>query len=320
VALDRSGVEPAVALVGDKPASGTSWALNTCGATADGSHYFSSSYNTLKVVNLGTLEVESVGLEPFYLQQSFPTPDPDKIVVSGFVPPSQGEGPRTLVYSISRRALAPVDTAQVSPRRIVYLPALKKQGLINDRKIELMDALPVLEEMPASQFAADMQNIANQRKLAQFEKQQISGLPAGFAGNAPLAELARNALVEGVGVYQGGPGAPPAPGARRTGYVEVRIRPSAKPIVLVLSSYEPVRWMLITERGAQLAAVLVSGYHPSQVVGAGNARVINTGSAYAYKMDGQDYQALNRDVARMVGKGIGLFQGRYEGGQFNVGG
>jgi hypothetical protein len=81
-----------------------------------------------------------------------------------------------------------------------------------------------------------------------------------------------------------------------------------------------VRWMLVPEPGAQLAAVLVSGYYPSQVAGAGSARVIMAGDAYAYKQDSGQYEALNRQVLRFVGKGIGLFQGRYEGSNFSVGG
>jgi hypothetical protein len=134
-------------------------------------------------------------------------------------------------------------------------------------------------------------------------------------------QLPRGAQVEGIGVYQGrSQGVGSLPGLRRTGNIEVRVRRSSRPIVVVLASYEAVRWTLIPEPGARIAAVLLSGYHPSEVVGAGRARVVNSGSAYAYKIDSREYMALNRDVARMVGQGIGLFQGRYEGAQFSVGG
>lgn len=129
-----------------------------------------------------------------------------------------------------------------------------------------------------------------------------------------------DAVVEGVGVYQGGPMGSQSTGGHKTGYVEVRIKRSSKPIVLVLSSYESVRWMLISEPGARLAAVLVSGYYPSQVVGAGSARVVMTGSSYAYKMESPEYRNLNLDALKWTGKSIGLFQGRYAGGSFNVGG
>jgi hypothetical protein len=66
--------------------------------------------------------------------------------------------------------------------------------------------------------------------------------------------------------------------------------------------------------------VVVSSSHPSQVIGVGATRVLTTGSTYAYKQDSPEYQALNRDIVRITGKAIGIFQGRYEGGQFSVGG
>ena len=103
-------------------------------------------------------------------------------------------------------------------------------------------------------------------------------------------------------------------------HVEVRVRRSAQPIVLVLSSYDPVRWMIISEQGARLAAVLVSGYHQSQVVGAGSARIINIGSAHAYKQESSQYHTLDSQVYRYTGKRINLFQGRYAGKEFTVGG
>jgi hypothetical protein len=328
IAFERGGVEPSVSAIADKQSPGTNWALNTSGTTSGGSHFFGTAGSGLRITDLATLEVESVALEPFNVQLSFATADPDKVIVTGYVNPTQGEGPRTLLYSIGTHSLAPVDATKVTSQRFVYVPALRKQGVIVDRKIELMDALPTQAELPLAQFTAQMQDLVNQRKLAAFERQQAPGPGVGATGpspiqsmgNAPLADLARDAQVEAVGVYQGAGGTSATPGARRTGYVEVRVRRSTRPVILVLSSYEPVRWMVITESGARVAAVLVSGYYPSQVVGAGSARIIVSGSAYAYKQDSAEFQALNRDVARMLGKGIGLFQGRYEGGPFSVGG
>jgi len=141
------------------------------------------------------------------------------------------------------------------------------------------------------------------------------------SSNSLIEPLARDAQIEGVGVYQGTTSADqPTTGGRKAGKVEVRVRRSAKPIVLVLSSYEPVRWMLTLEPGATLAAVLVSGYYQSEVVGAGSARVVTTGDRYAYKLDTPEFASLNRETMRWTGKGITVFQGRYEGTSFSVGG
>ncbi len=138
---------------------------------------------------------------------------------------------------------------------------------------------------------------------------------------AMLGTTAKDARVEAVGVYQGDRGSGRTQtGGHPTGTVEVRLRRSPTPIVLVLSAYEPVRWTLISEPGTTIAAILVSGYYPGQVIGAGSTRVINIGNAHAYKMGTPEYERLNREIMRWTGKSIGIFQGRYEGGTFSVGG
>jgi hypothetical protein len=98
------------------------------------------------------------------------------------------------------------------------------------------------------------------------------------------------------------------------------VRRSVQPIALVLSSYEPVRWMIITESGAKLSAVLLSGYHDSTVVGAGAARVYRIGQGYAYGQPSSGCSELQRTVVQWAGKPIAVLQGRYEGSNFSVGG
>lgn len=137
--------------------------------------------------------------------------------------------------------------------------------------------------------------------------------------SAPLADLAKDAQVEAIGVYQSA-NASKRSGESRTGQIEVHIRRSSKPVVLVLSSYEPVRWNLVSEPGARISAVLLSGYYQSQVVGAGTTRVITLGRSFAYQTGTTQYMALENDVARLIGKRINLFQGRYDGSSFSVGG
>jgi hypothetical protein len=79
-----------------------------------------------------------------------------------------------------------------------------------------------------------------------------------------------------------------------------------------------VNWM-VENTGATNAAVLLSGYHDSSVIGAGNARVLRIGSAYAYA-SGAEYDRLQQAVRQYTGsRGIRSFQGRYEGQAFSVG-
>ena len=81
-----------------------------------------------------------------------------------------------------------------------------------------------------------------------------------------------------------------------------------------------MRWMLISEPGARLSAVLLSGYHQSSVVGAGSSRIVNLGQKYAYTSNSNEYKTLDEDVMRMTGRRIQMMQGRYEGSAFSVGG
>lgn len=100
----------------------------------------------------------------------------------------------------------------------------------------------------------------------------------------------------------------------------VRVRRSAQPIVLVLSSYEPVDWRLAVESGTDLAAVLVSGNVESSVSGAGSTRITRIGDAYAYEQSGSRMSALQLQVELWVGKRIDVFHGAYKASTFTVGG
>jgi hypothetical protein len=134
----------------------------------------------------------------------------------------------------------------------------------------------------------------------------------------PLAGIARNARIEAIGVYEGY-SAQSRSHDRNGRPVEVRVNSASSPVILVLSSYESVRWQVIPESGARIAAVLLSSHNPSQVEGAGSARVVNIGQRYAYKQNTPHYSALDGEVFRYTGKRIDFFQGRYQGKEFSVG-
>ncbi len=139
--------------------------------------------------------------------------------------------------------------------------------------------------------------------------------PAGH--DAAMASHARAGRLEAVGVYQGAAATADAKG-RKVGNVTVRVR-RGKGVLLVLSSYEPVRWTLVPEPGAVILGVMVSGYYQSEVVGAGRARVLMSGGNYAYELASAEYRALNRQTMLYTGKPIDTFQGKYEGSVFTVG-
>lgn len=135
----------------------------------------------------------------------------------------------------------------------------------------------------------------------------------------PVADLGKTADIHALGVYEGEEVGQVRGASNRTGTVRVHVRRTQRPIILALSAYEPVRWVLTVEPDAKLAAVLSSGYSQQEILGAGNARVYDIGRAYAYKRGDRSYSDLDSDIARWTGKRIGAFQGKYRAGVFVVG-
>lgn len=337
--IERSDQAAKVQLIDEKPLAGASWALNTSGATADGARWFNGSKD-LSILSFETLEQETISFEPMHVQTAIATPDPDKLILTGFI--KGANAPRKYLYSLGGRTLAEIDRGKLVSERLLYIPTLKRQAAIADSKIAVLDELPVGEAIPLDRFIAAAAEESNLRKMEEFQRAQsfqggqAFAAPApgayadsrGIAGMAggrltgPLADIAKDTQIESVGVYQGSRSAGRSANATEAGAVEVRIRRSPKPVLLVLSSYEAVRWNLRIEPGARLAGVLVSGYKISQshVTGNGSALVMPAGSSYAYKPGSNGYSALNLSVQRLTGKQIENFQGSYEGSTFSVGG
>ena len=138
------------------------------------------------------------------------------------------------------------------------------------------------------------------------KRQEFAALAVQQIGNIPS-----NAKVEAIGVYETKDRSPVG--------VNVIIKRSDRPVVLMLSSYEPVRWNLIKETGANLAAVIVTGYNLSTVTGAGTTKTLIKKGNYAYRQDSPEYQAISRDALLWTGKSISKFQGAYGGTNFVVG-
>lgn len=129
--------------------------------------------------------------------------------------------------------------------------------------------------------------------------------------NRMLGNIPSNARVEAVGVYETKDRSPAG--------INVIVKKSEEPIVLMLSAYEPVRWNLIKESGANLAAVIATGYNLPQVTGAGTTKTVIKRGNYAYQQSGSGYAALNNDAMMWTGKPISKFQGAYGGTVFVVG-
>lgn len=306
------------------------WSDNTSQVTIDGAWFVQAS-NDLWVTNLKTFEIEQVPLKPFYARAVTPMPDPDEVLLVGSFPSVSGARP--LIYSISNRTFAPVEDDQLtampgySAMRTVFIPALERVAVVTGSKVKMLDEVkrgPRYGLQALVQLLSEEQRILQDKNAIQVAAREgfkldsvVEGIPVA---SGPLVAASKDSQVEAVGVYESeygshGFGKPSVPGV-----VTVALRRSAKPIVLVLSSYEPVSWRIAGARSANLKAVLLSGYKTSTVSGEEGVQVVQIGNHHAYEQGSSGFNALQREVIKRTGKSIESFQGKYSGTSFIVGG
>lgn len=312
------------------------WTANLTQQTADGAHIVSVSQSSLAILDVNTLESTNVDLGPGTgFHGLYPTADPDKLLVRTNAASMNASGSmRNYLFSIAEKTLTPL--AEVPLDGLMYLRPFKQLLAPRAGRItQFVIPQVVGEPIAVHQLALDRRIAQAEQKMAQAEQAALRaevGLgniprpaPAPVPATnlqAPLAGLIADARVEAVGVYQGS-GATHESRANANSTpptVQVRVNRSDKPLALVLSSYEAVRWLIIPEPGARLAGIFVSGYKQSSVIGATSARVITMGQNFAYDMNSKEFRALDEEFSRLTGRRIALLQGRYEGGVFNVGG
>jgi hypothetical protein len=148
--------------------------------------------------------------------------------------------------------------------------------------------------------------------------------PYAYGGTSlPLVrDLPADVRVEAVGVYEGQrpPGPTPRHNAVRTPRpVDLTIGATDRPLMLVLSSHEPVIWRITAGAGARVGHILLSGHGESAVVGLRGVEVTRIGGAYAYQLGAGGYAQLNGQVLQYVGRSIERFQGGYTGTSFSIG-
>lgn len=145
--------------------------------------------------------------------------------------------------------------------------------------------------------------------LKAFEP-QIAEKREQLIGNIP-----KNAKVETISIYQG------ENNGKNYPTVNVAIKKTDKPIVLMLNSYSYVHWNLIKELGANLVAVIANSYEGSKVIGAGNTKVYvrNNYLNYVSKQDSPEFTVQNNDAFLWTGKPISKLQNAYTGSSFTIG-
>ncbi len=126
-----------------------------------------------------------------------------------------------------------------------------------------------------------------------------------------LYDLGDRSFVEAVGVFK-------ADSASENNTIDIRVKRSSRPVILVLSSKEAVRWNVTLESGAELSAILLSGSSSQTIAGVTGVRVIELGTTSVY----QDTQLpqLQRELTKKIGRPADRFQGQYAAKNFALGG
>ena len=268
--------------------SGMGFAINTGGMNADGSKWIDGSQG-LRMLDLGTLEMQERTFEPARSTMAWPTANPD--------PAHRLAGHALGQWRDLGGGAVPVHpqhrhTGQAGERaqRQHALPVHRLgQTAVRDRRAEhplhrrTSDRAarnpwtPCCPPSPTRSTSAVWL-----RPLQRPPRHRAWARRAVFSGpghNRPPRCTSNCAILKwrGVGVYEGmgavnGGGKP-----RMPGLVVVRVRRAAAPLALVLASYEPVRWRILMEPGARLSAVFMSSNYPSTVEGADAVRVYQMG-------------------------------------------
>jgi hypothetical protein len=105
----------------------------------------------------------------------------------------------------------------------------------------------------------------------------------------------------------------------QAGSVNVRIKPSRKPMVVALTAYDTIHWKVALEPDANVAAVLLSGYHSHSIEGVrADIPLIkmsyDDGSSnyfYGYDKQDRDFREMLDRARRVTGLEVLTFQGSY---------
>jgi hypothetical protein len=229
-----------------------------------------------------------------------PQADPERLVLAGYRP---GRGGHIVFLDPKTDTAKLVDLDRGGYTLLGGVPGSDHLLVATSRDLRRVE-IPLTEFQPFIEVATQL---APTTPGAASVAQAPVHLPV-------LRAIAKDAVVEAIGVYQAGAerGTPPREFRERP--VSVAVGRTATPIVLVLASYEPVNWRLVHDSSTVVRHILLAGPPQSLVQGAPDVEVTRMGSAYAHEFD-----KLEQAVAQYLGKGFDRFQYSYDGAQFSIG-
>jgi len=137
---------------------------------------------------------------------------------------------------------------------------------------------------------------------------------------AAISGCATAPTLHGIGVYEGSypTGVHHSFGYHPDGSIEVEVHTKGRPVILALSSYEPVVWNIKPDKGVIINEIILSGYHASTVVGVdNNVRITRQDFGYTDQPDARNSE-LAKKLKEYTGIDVETFQGMYTGKEFSV--
>lgn len=237
-----------------------------------------------------------------------PLPSGNRLVVAGS---ESSRGSYLLFLDLDRDAAIFTDISRGTTISIAIVPGKPHVYVATQHELRRV-------EVPKTEEFQPVQNV-----LASLVDQPAGERTAGGAPRIPILHgVATGATIEAIGVYQGVRGRGEvrintSSGPRIAAPVMVFIGKTDKPVILVLSSYEPVLWTIRKSREAQVRHIFMSGYYDSAIEGISGVEITKIAGAYAYEL--KNSQQLNERVREYTGRGMDRFQSAYSGREFFIG-
>jgi len=292
--------------------------------TSDGRALLDARGPWLERYDLAKRDMQRIPVGPFQPIVAFPLADPDQVLLWGSYADAPGHDIEGLVYSIAGGTAAVVER-EPSRAWVAWIPPMHALVEIDGKVMRAVKTTPAQPLADLATVATARQQAVIAKAQAELERQRMLtgfGAEAGMAAPGamatipgPVLELGKTARVLALGVYEG----KRYPGDGRGGTVRVNVMRTKGPVILVLASYEGVHWVVTTDPGANVGAILLSSYEDSQVLGS-QAPQYRIGKNFSYGSDngGGNRAGLERDVQRWTGKGFDSFKGTYTGDQFFI--
>ncbi len=129
-------------------------------------------------------------------------------------------------------------------------------------------------------------------------------------------------VLHGIGVYEGSypAGAGHSHDSHPDGNVDIEVHTLGHPVILALSSYEPVLWNIKPDEGVIMMEIILSCYHPCRVVGVDNSvRITRYKYSSGKRRFGNSREGyLTAELKAYTGQDFDSFQEMYTGKDFSV--